>query len=51
MPCSFIILWDGKRQQHNFAMGRIHEVEAIVMASTEALKVGLVGCLAMIMGY
>ena len=49
VSCSFIILWAGKRQQLKFAMVWIHEVET--MASMDALKVGLVGCLAMIMGY
>ena len=44
----FIILWAEKRQQRNPAAVRIHEVEA--MTTMDALKVGLVQCLAMIPG-
>ena len=44
----FIILWAEKRQQGNPAAARIHEVEA--MSVKDALKVGLVQCLAMIPG-
>ncbi len=44
----FIILWAEKRQQGNPAAARIHEVEA--MSVMDALKVGLVQCLAMIPG-
>ena len=44
----FIILWAEKRQQRNPAVARIHEVEAMTMM--DALKVGLVQCLAMIPG-
>ena len=44
----FIILWAEKRQQRNPAVARIHEVEA--MSVMDALKVGLVQCLAMIPG-
>lgn len=44
----FIILWAEKRQQRNPAVARIHEVEA--MTALDALKVGLVQCLAMIPG-
>ncbi|MGH8831858.1 MAG: undecaprenyl-diphosphate phosphatase, partial [Polaromonas sp.] len=44
----FIILWAEKRQQRNPAVARIHEVEA--MSTMDALKVGLVQCLAMIPG-
>jgi undecaprenyl-diphosphatase len=43
-----IILWAEKRQQANPATARIHEVEA--MSTLDALKVGLVQCLAMIPG-
>lgn len=43
VPCSFIILWAGKRQQYNFAMVRIQGVKA--MESIEALKVGAGGVL------
>ena len=44
----FIILWAEKRQQRNPAVVRIHEVES--MTTMDALKVGLVQCLAMIPG-
>ena len=44
----FIILWAEKRQQRNPAVARIHEVEE--MTVMDALKVGLVQCLAMIPG-
>jgi undecaprenyl-diphosphatase len=44
----FIILWAEKRQQNNPAAARIQEVEA--MTVMDALKVGLVQCLAMIPG-
>ncbi|MDB5929764.1 MAG: Undecaprenyl-diphosphatase [Polaromonas sp.] len=44
----FIILWAEKRQQRNPAVVRIHEVEQ--MTTMDALKVGLVQCLAMIPG-
>ena len=44
----FIILWAEKRQQRNPATARIHAVEE--MTSMDALKVGLVQCLAMIPG-
>ena len=44
----FIILWAEKRQQNNPAAARIQEVEA--MTVTDAVKVGLVQCLAMIPG-
>ena len=44
----FIILWAEKRQQRNPAVARIHEVEE--MTAMDALKVGLVQCLAMIPG-
>ena len=44
----FIILWAEKRQQRNPAFARIHEVES--MTAMDALKVGLVQCLAMIPG-
>lgn len=44
----FIILWAEKRQQNNPAAARIQEVEAMTMM--DALKVGLVQCLAMIPG-
>jgi len=44
----FIILWAEKRQQNNPAVARIHEVEEMTMM--DALKVGLVQCLAMIPG-
>ncbi len=44
----FIILWAEKRQANNPAVARIHAVEDMTM--TDALKVGLVQCLAMIPG-
>jgi len=44
----FIILWAEKRQQNNPAAARIQEVEA--MTVMDAVKVGLVQCLAMIPG-
>ena len=44
----FIILWAEKRQKNNPAVARIQEVEA--MSAMDALKVGLVQCLAMIPG-
>ena len=44
----FIILWAEKRQKDNPAVARINEVEA--MSVVDALKVGLVQCLAMIPG-
>ena len=44
----FVILWAEKRQERNPAVARIHEVEAMTMM--DALKVGLVQCLAMIPG-
>ena len=44
----FIILWAEKRQANNPALARIHSVEA--MSMLDALKVGLVQCLAMIPG-
>ncbi|MFI5445030.1 undecaprenyl-diphosphate phosphatase [Polaromonas sp. UC242_47] len=44
----FIILWAERRQQNNPAVARIQEVEA--MTVMDALKVGLVQCLAMIPG-
>lgn len=44
----FIILWAERRQQANPAAARIHEVDA--MTVMDALKVGLVQCLAMIPG-
>ena len=44
----FIILWAEKRQQRNPAAARIEAVEA--MTAMDALKVGLVQCLAMIPG-
>ncbi|MFZ2294935.1 MAG: undecaprenyl-diphosphate phosphatase [Polaromonas sp.] len=44
----FIILWAEKRQQRNPAVARIHAVEE--MTVMDALKVGLVQCLAMIPG-
>ncbi len=43
-----IILWAEKRQKDNPAAARINEVEA--MTAMDALKVGLVQCLAMIPG-
>ncbi|MBA4326736.1 MAG: undecaprenyl-diphosphatase [Polaromonas sp.] len=44
----FIILWAERRQQNNPAAARIQEVEAMTL--TDAIKVGLVQCLAMIPG-
>jgi undecaprenyl-diphosphatase len=44
----FIILWAEKRQKRNPAVVRIQEVEQ--MTTMDALKVGLVQCLAMIPG-
>ncbi|MDW5443356.1 undecaprenyl-diphosphate phosphatase [Polaromonas sp. SM01] len=44
----FIILWAERRQQNNPAVARIQEVET--MTVMDALKVGLVQCLAMIPG-
>ena len=44
----FIILWAEKRQANNPATARIHAVEDMTMM--DALKVGLVQCLAMIPG-
>ncbi len=44
----FIILWAEWRQQHRPTVVRIHDVEA--MTPLDALKVGLVQCLAMIPG-
>lgn len=44
----FIILWAEKRQEKNPAVARIHAVEDMTMM--DALKVGLVQCLAMIPG-
>ncbi|MES2880133.1 MAG: undecaprenyl-diphosphate phosphatase [Pseudomonadota bacterium] len=44
----FIILWAERRQENNPALARIHEVES--MTPMDALKVGLVQCLAMIPG-
>jgi undecaprenyl-diphosphatase len=44
----FVILWAERRQKMNPAVARIHEVEA--MSVMDALKVGLVQCLAMIPG-
>ncbi len=44
----FIILWAERRQQNNPAVARIQEVEAMTLM--DALKVGLVQCLAMIPG-
>ena len=44
----FIILWAERRQKNNPAVARILEVEA--MTALDALKVGLVQCLAMIPG-
>lgn len=43
-----IIIWAEKRQERNPAIARIHEVDA--MTVKDALKVGLVQCLAMIPG-
>ncbi|MDI1238844.1 MAG: undecaprenyl-diphosphate phosphatase [Polaromonas sp.] len=44
----FVILWAERRQKMNPATARIHEVEAMTMM--DALKVGLVQCLAMVPG-
>ncbi len=44
----FVILWAEKRQRDNPTVTRIQEVEAMTMV--DALKVGLVQCLAMIPG-
>lgn len=44
----FIILWAERRQQNNPATARIQEVETMTLM--DALKVGLVQCLAMIPG-
>lgn len=44
----FIILWAEKRQKNNSAAVRVHSVET--MTPMDALKVGLVQCLAMIPG-
>ena len=44
----FIILWAERRHKNNPAATRVQEVEA--MTSMDALKVGLVQCLAMIPG-
>ena len=44
----FVILWAEKRQERNPAVARIHAVEE--MSAMDALKVGLVQCLAMIPG-
>nr|WP_255532177.1 MULTISPECIES: undecaprenyl-diphosphate phosphatase [unclassified Polaromonas] len=44
----FIILWAERRQKRNPAAVRIHNVES--MTTMDALKVGLVQCLAMIPG-
>jgi undecaprenyl-diphosphatase len=44
----FIILWAERRQQKNPTLARIHDVES--MTPMDALKVGLVQCLAMIPG-
>ncbi|WP_332776458.1 undecaprenyl-diphosphate phosphatase [Polaromonas sp.] len=44
----FIILWAEKRQQNNPAVARIQDVET--MSAMDALKVGLVQCMAMIPG-
>jgi undecaprenyl-diphosphatase len=44
----FIILWAERRQQVNPANARIHDVDA--MTAMDALKVGLVQCVAMIPG-
>ena len=43
-----IILWAERRQKNNPALARIHSVDAMTMM--DALKVGLVQCLAMIPG-
>ncbi|MBK9440366.1 MAG: undecaprenyl-diphosphate phosphatase [Comamonadaceae bacterium] len=44
----FIILWAERRQQNNPASARIHDVDD--MTALDALKVGLVQCLAMVPG-
>jgi undecaprenyl-diphosphatase len=44
----FIILWAERRQQNNPAVARVQEVEAMTLK--DAIKVGLVQCLAMIPG-
>jgi undecaprenyl-diphosphatase len=44
----FIILWAERRQQNNPAVARIQDVDAMTLA--DALKVGLVQCLAMVPG-
>ena len=44
----FIILWAEKRQENNPKLATIHDVDA--MTPLDALKVGLVQCLAMIPG-
>jgi len=44
----FIILWAERRQQTNPATARIHDVDD--MSAMDALKVGLVQCLAMVPG-
>ncbi|WP_096669753.1 undecaprenyl-diphosphate phosphatase [Polaromonas sp. AET17H-212] len=44
----FVILWAERRQKTNPATARIHAVEAMTMM--DALKVGLVQCLAMVPG-
>ena len=44
----FIILWAERRQERNPATARIHAVEE--MSAMDALKVGLVQCMAMIPG-
>jgi len=44
----FIILWAARRQQTNPASARIHDVDD--MTTLDALKVGLVQCLAMVPG-
>ena len=44
----FVILWAENRQKRNPANVRVHEVES--MTTMDALKVGLVQCLAMIPG-
>ncbi len=44
----FIILWAERRQQNNPAAARVQEVEAMTLK--DAIKVGLVQCLAMIPG-
>jgi undecaprenyl-diphosphatase len=44
----FIILWAERRQQNNPAVARIQDVDAMTLM--DALKVGLVQCLAMVPG-